>query len=181
MTTKPTLVNMVRMLRATPLSTDDIIKGMEGKAKVVIYPDLARVESLNQLFEPYNQIILLYLTAPTYGHYVCLWRERDIVYYFDSYGGAIDHPLEYNTHQKNISLGQGQPFLTNLLRRERPRVCVNTYGLQKEAKGDSECGRYCILRLQMKMISNQAFRDLLTSDNHHDADYYVCLMTSWIT
>jgi hypothetical protein len=182
MAQKLTLSNMVRMLRATPLSTDDIITGMEGKAKVVIYPELSRIGSLDQLFEPYNKIILLYLTAPSYGHYVCLWRDiHHQVYYFDSYGGGIDGPLTYNTTEKNNSLGQGHKFLTNLLLQERPRVFVNTYKLQKEGRADAECGRYAILRLQLSMIGHKMFYDLLCSDPHHDSDYYVSLMTSFVS
>lgn len=175
--------SLVTKLKSYSFSDEDMKRGMEGKTKIICYPDLKDYKNINELLHPYDSVIILYLTSKNYGHWTCLFinpNDDDNICYFDSYGGAPDNPLSYNSPQKNISLGQDRKYLTMLMDSSPYNISYNHFKLQKLAKNNSECGRYCILRLNLSYLSDKQFANLLKNNKNYDSDFWVTILTAFI-
>jgi hypothetical protein len=47
------------------LSNKDIYNILDGQTKVITYPELANYDNLTEIFNPYDSIVILYLTIHT--------------------------------------------------------------------------------------------------------------------
>ena len=71
-----------------------------------------------------------------------LCRNNNDIYFFDPYGTYIDDQLEYINPEYNKLIGQGYPFLSNLLGYSNFNIHYNPHKLQK-FNNSQVCGRYC--------------------------------------
>ena len=56
-------------------------------AKVLKYTDLYDYHNVDELFNDTDKVILLYLTMNDHsGHWTCLFKNKEGINYFDSYG-----------------------------------------------------------------------------------------------
>ena len=75
-----------------PLSNNQIIKELGPPSEdVLLYKDLHKFDSIEQLFLEDNLRIILIESAPSRGHWVSLIKDGDTYIYFDSYGRDPDH------------------------------------------------------------------------------------------
>jgi len=74
------------------LSNIDIAMYLD-KPNIVKYSDLAKFNSIDQVFDGYPYVIILIESGLNKGHWTCLCRYNNSVEIFDSYGGTIDHEL----------------------------------------------------------------------------------------
>lgn len=176
----------------TPLSVADMkIKlarvGRES-AKVILYSDLPRFSSLNQLLNP-EGVVILYRQTPTFGHWVSLIPGPDVgmISYFDSYGYGIDDLLQEVDPTLRPKLGQDTPYLTNLISRafdkgEIDYCDVNSTELQSPDENVASCWGYCVLRLLWMNMTNKQFIKWLQDKSGPGsiADRNVALLTALI-
>jgi len=148
------------------MSENDIYKPMTGfemkkynpASKVLAYPDLYRYTNIDDLFGPYNKIILLYpMTKLNQGHWVCLFRYNNTINFFDSYGIRLDNERKFvkSKYIKEES-GQEYPYLTWLLHNSKYRIIENKYKLQRIPYSQT-CGKFCSLRLLNYKLTNEQF------------------------
>ena len=79
-----------------PLSNDQIIDVVGDPADdIILYKDLHKFNSIEELFKDDNLRIILIETKPSYGHWVSLIKDGDTYIYFNSYGFAPDHELQF--------------------------------------------------------------------------------------
>lgn len=157
--------NNINVVEETPLSDADIKKYFP-KAKIISYDKLKNYSSISKLLPNiFDYCFILYQQQKNVGHWVALMRYDNIIEYFDSFGGKIDSPLNWNDKQTNIGLGQCAPYLTNLLKKSNMNVIYNNKKYQNSDSEISTCGRHCCLRI-------------LTLLKGYDLDDYYKLLSS---
>jgi hypothetical protein len=137
----------------TLLTDRDIMRIIGGNAKLMTYPDLNGVTSMDQLFGDYDKIILLYVNEvegnDVTGHWCLLTRvkrgRKTLIEFNDPY----DQLKHYTPKWKRES-NQDTNMLTNLLyefsQDPNHEVHYNEMKLQNDDESINTCGRWIALR-----------------------------------
>lgn len=152
------LEQIVKKNKNKALSNTDLIRLVDGKAKVVIYNQLYKFRTLDELLEPYGAVFLLYLFKPSYGHWCAVIRRTPkIVEFFDSYGGPPDEPLDYIDEKFKKKTNQDYPYLSKLLWESPYSIEYNDYDFQKRGNNIKTCGRFAALRVIFRNLTLNKF------------------------
>lgn len=145
--------NLSYALRGT-----DIEDVFDDNIKIVVYSDLPKYKSLDELLNPYGRVIILYETnGIDNGHYTCLFRNYQGINYFDPYGMEIEQPLDYFGDGVKELTNSDDNYLNKLLYQDKYHIFYNQHRLQELRKGISTCGRWCIVRLLYPDIDEDEF------------------------
>lgn len=137
---------MTEVLIEEPLGDDDIRRYLPN-AKIMRYNNIAKYNSIEELLpKNIDYAILLYEDRPNKGHWVCVLKYNNTYEFFDSYGGAPDSQLKWNSKEVNNKLRQ-QPYLTNLFDKTDKEVIYNPYKYQEDSSDVNTCGRHCVFRI----------------------------------
>lgn len=143
------------------LSSDEVQK-LAPKSKFVLYEDLHKYRSIDELLSPYGSVILLYewIRNPDVisGHYITINRlSNGVIEVFDSFGRKPDVPLlELKDEPEfKIATNQDHKYLLDLLLKSPYKVSFNEYRLQNN--NYSTCGRWCAMRVRYKLLSLEEF------------------------
>ena len=145
-----------------PISDIEISQKLPG-IKIVSYPELA-----NGLpFDSQGRFILLYVTDISkdsqMGHWVCVFKKDNAIFYFDSYGNKPDEPLSWLSQNKRKSLHQYTPYLSQHLRATGLPVYFSPFPLQSPAHRIATCGKHCVIRLIHKDLGIDEYAAFLKS------------------
>jgi hypothetical protein len=152
-------------VKAYSLSNDDIQAILDPDTKILSYPDFGTMETVDEAFDELGRCVFLFLTqSPTVGHWMCMFKRKGHVEYFDSYGGKPDSQRNWLSKEKLQELGEEEPLLTELLKRSGYPVFYNTYPYQKDRDDINTCGRWCVARLILKDLSNLQFYNAVRQD-----------------
>lgn len=164
------------------LSDQDVLKLVEGKAKILIYSDLAKYKTLDEALGSHAAAFLLYESKPDYGHWTVLFRLlnedgtlSDTVEFFDPYGTFPDCELEWIPKHFREMSGQMYPQLTWLLYHSPYNLTYNEHKFQKHGSGINTCGRWSALRLVFRKLPLKRFAEIFKTKN---ADDLVSVLTS---
>ena len=147
-----------------PLSDSDIRKILGNDISIVTYPELAKMKSIDDIFDDKGRCILLYLTSsPTSGHWVCLLNKKRGIEFFDPYGEAPEEAKDSADPSLLAQLDQKQPYLTALMRKSGRPVFYNTYPFQVDKKGVNTCGRHAVVRCLYAPYSLQKYKSVIKS------------------
>ena len=118
------------------------------KAPVMKYSDLANYTSIDQLLPTDKSVIfLLYQHSYNNGHWVLLSKYAPNTFeFFCSYGSKIDEPLTWTREDQREALGEGTPYLTNMLKNWKGKIAVNRKQFQQKGGSVATCGAYCVMR-----------------------------------
>jgi hypothetical protein len=144
-----------RQIELIPMG-DDTIRKYYPNAKILTVSQLSQFNTIDDLLPNiFDYVFLLYENEQNQGHWVLLTKKNNMLEYFDSYAGKIDEPIKWNTGKKNIMLGQGRPYLTNLIKNSNYNVVVNHYDFQNDKDyAIATCGRWDIFRLNTIIEDN---------------------------
>jgi len=138
---------------AKPLSDSDLSTLLPG-IKITSYPQLASMQSIDDVLDSKGRgIILILTTGPNDGHWVGLLKSpaHKTIEYFDSYGNAPDYDLEHwISPHKRAQLKENAPYLTQLLDKAQDNsddIVWNRTKFQKDGGSISTCGRHVAARL----------------------------------
>ncbi len=171
--------------KSISLSNKEIAKLLNNKCKIVTYPELSKVHSIDELFNPYGCFILLYLTKDNYGHWCAVIKHDDKIEFFDPYGGNSEPDTELKVIPEHFRQRSGQdyPHLTALLYESGYPIEYNHIKFQKHDKGTNTCGRHCAIRCSLKHMDlnhyHQYMNDL-SKEFNLDADALATLLTMYI-
>ena len=85
----------IKELIYTPLSGEEMLN-YNPDSRLYKYTDLYDYNDIDDVFNHFNKIILLYLTTSfNNGHWVCLFRNGDKISFFDSYGYNVDDEEQF--------------------------------------------------------------------------------------
>lgn len=92
-------------------------------------------------------LLINYLSSPNMGHWCCLVKVDNRIYYFNPTGRFIDETLELIPEEMNKLLGQTFPDLLLKLYKSNYEVSYSDEQLQE--KNTNSCGRWCGLFMRM--------------------------------
>lgn len=175
------MFDIIKQYEDVSLSNYDLINMLDGKANVVIYPNLINYQSIDDVLGPHNACFLLFETKPKYGHWVCLFRRGNEIEFFNPYGGYPDDSLQsIPLHYREIS-GQVIPLLSLLLLNSPYELVYNEFKFQQHNKNIKTCGRWSIARLLLRDLNIYEFKnfiDKLKMENGLTGDKVVTLLTT---
>jgi hypothetical protein len=154
---------VIKQLETEPFSDKEILKAVEGKANLVLYPDISKYRTIDQLLGRNRACFILYITNDNghdiYGHWVCIYQVGpNNLEFFDPYAYIFDSQLSFGDNKT-------PPYLTRLLENCNYNIGVNTHILQaRDNKNISTCGRHCACRINMRSIPLADYANLLMSE-----------------
>ncbi len=171
--------NLLEELEKISLSNDEMLKLVNGNANLIQYPELANISNIDQVLRPYGAVIILFLTRKNYGHWICVFKVTpNMLEFFDPYGLFIDDELNFkmNKYFRKIS-HENYPHLTYLLYNSLYQISYNQYKFQSKMKGVATCGRHTAMRLILRDLPLDEYKELMTSTNY-TPDELVTMLTS---
>lgn len=164
--------------KAIPLSNYDIMNLVEGKANVVLYRELHKFMSIDEVFNGFDACFLLYESKPNYGHWCCMTlrdqphkskkpkaESKRLLEFFDPYGGFPDTQLKHISVEFRKESNQDVPYLSTLLYEAGSKYSLsyNEFQFQKLKEGVADCGRWCSVRIMLKELPLREFKALFLS------------------
>lgn len=148
------------------LSDSEVLKLIDGKANLILYPNLHKYKSIEDILYPYGACIILYEAMPRYGHWCCIFKvNSELLEYFNPYGGFHegfpDQTLKNIPMDFRLKSNQDYPYLSLLMYNSSYRLSYNEHPFQKHGDDIKTCGRWCALRIVLKHLSLQHFYDLV--------------------
>jgi len=169
--------NKLKEIIADPID-DREIKHENKEIRIISYNELEKYTTIDELLpDSKEHLMLLYQTdSESSGHWTCLVRNDDSIYYFDSYGKPIDEPMKWDTNKVMKT-----PHLTNIIDNsdKRFKIYENTKQYQKQTFGINTCGRHAIAfiefnkNLDFDLDSYYLAMKLLKKDLKQDYDSIV--------
>lgn len=173
----------IQKLIKVPLSGIDIKRLLDGNVKVLLYPYLSRYSSLDELFHPYDCVVILYMQNKIvngfYGHWCCIFRNRETneVEFFDPLAYWIDDELNAKmdpSFRKENKLDY--PLLSYLIYYTGQKYKLYYNHIKFQNKNTSTCGRHCVVRLRNKHLNLEEYEKYIYSFGPN-ADLTVTFMT----
>lgn len=162
------LEQIVKKNKSKALSNFDLLKLVDGLANVVIYDQIYKYKTVDELLGPYGAVFILYLFKPKYGHWCCLIkRTPKIIEFFDSYGGPPDEVLDHIPKDFKKKSHQDYCYLSRLLWQSPYSIEYNDYNFQKHGANIKTCGRFAALRVMLKHLTLKQFARIF-NDPHSD-------------
>lgn len=155
----------LKQIERTPLSDNDILKGLNPDPIIKKYPELQDNPSmLNSITE----CVLLFLTvSENNGHWICILNKPNSLEYFDPYGFSVKgegKKLGLSTEDMD-NLDQDSNVMYNNLRNycneNNKEFIQNTHKYQQSSPNIQTCGRHCVARLYFKDLTLNQYKNLL--------------------
>jgi len=166
------------------LSDKDLRKLVEGKASIVLYPNLIHYKTIDEVLGPHEACFLLFEAKRHYGHWTLLFKsDPTTIEFFNPYGGYPDDSLEYIPMHFRKKSNQLHTHLSVLLDKSPYELTYNEFQFQKKAKDTKTCGRWCAVRLLMRYTSLYDFKeviDKLSKELGLSGDEFVTLLTMYV-
>jgi hypothetical protein len=144
------------------LSNFDILQKINNKANIVLYPNLHKYKTIDEILGPYEACILLFEAKPKYGHWVCIFkRNNKTIEFFNPYGGYPDDSLLFINDEFRKKSNQEYPILSLLLLNSPYDLTYNEFKFQKKNQNIKTCGRHCIVRLLFRNLDLYKYHDML--------------------
>lgn len=165
---------------------DKDIRYYYPKAPIMKYSELANYSSIEQLLPAdKSMVFLLYQHSYNNGHWVLLTRYAPNTFeFFCSYGSAIDEPLTWTREDQREALGEGQPYLSIMLKKWKGKIAVNRKQFQQKGHSVATCGAYCVMRTaclkndNMNLVDFQHYLESLKRDTGLSYDEVVANFVS---
>lgn len=173
----------IEKIKSFPLSGRELLEAIDPiPAKIERSTNFKNYDDIDELFEGYDVVIILYETNPNYGHWCCLIRHEDgVIEFFDPYGYKIDEQLKFIEKNFQRETDQYEPVLKKLLYNSPYPISYNNKKLQKDYKDNNSCGRHIITRIILKELGIKDYQKLLGSSRRKlDADDKVSYLTAFI-
>lgn len=146
MSSKKLLDRLAKHNEHVELTDDDIKRLLKGKTRIVTYDELKQVRHIEDILEPYGNVIILYQETENAGHWAVVVDRGKMFEFFDSYGYYPDEVLPHMPHSGS------KPVLRKLLEKTGKTVIWNPIQLQADDSKIATCGYYCLLRVILKKL-----------------------------
>ena len=155
--------NKVNKLVHKALS-DEELKVILGKnLKIVMYPDLAKYTTIEQLLpNPNDYCIILIVESESKfnisGHWCALLKYDGIYEWFDPYGNDVDVDLmTWMDRKTRVRLQESKPYLTYLLKGRK--YIYNKVKYEVLKKGVNTCGSHSSYRIYQFVKYSRTLED----------------------
>lgn len=173
--------NILKQFEAYSLSNKDIFNLLDGKFNLVLYPNIHKYNTIDEVLGIHGACVLLIEARKGYGHWVCLWKlDGNTISFFNSYGGYPDDSLHYVPKEYAKENFEDKPYLSVLLDNSPYNLTYNEYAYQQRGKDVRTCGRHVCVRLFCRTFDDDQYHEYLdTFCKKYDltSDQFVTLMT----
>jgi len=167
---------LLKEFEKVALSDRDLTKLLSSdgiNCKITMYPELHRMQHLDELFGPTGCGIILYESQPHYGHWSAIIRgignDPSLVELYNPYGNAggrtgpksfggwPDDPLRTLVERGGSDdflrrTHQDQPYLSRLLLGSGYALSYNEYQMQARGGDIRTCGRHSAARIMYRHL-----------------------------
>jgi len=156
-----------------PLSDGDLRKLLGNNIRILTYPQLGEMSSIDEAFDDMGRSIILFPNAsPTMGHWTALIRRPDKIEFFDSYGDAPDTDQREGLSKSRLEmLDMERPYLTKLLRASRLPVYYNNHAFQSDKSSVATCGRHSAVRLLYAPYTLDQYKSIIDKSGLSPDDF----------
>lgn len=138
----------IKLIAKNPLSDDDIKNILGEDIKIIKYPDIKNLQSVDELFDKNGRCILFYpILSDAVGHWVALINHTDRIEFFDPYGKSPESLRINIPKEQQKLLDMAEPYLIHLLSTSTKPVFYNNHCFQKHSNSNLTCGRHAAVRL----------------------------------
>jgi hypothetical protein len=155
------------------LSDEDVNTLLSPNTRIVVYTDLYRMNRMDDALDGLGRcILLLPVSSPTSGHWVSLWKEGDVLHYFDPYGYPPETFREWiRPAGRAIGMGLRHQVLLELLKTSGYDVRINQFPYQRNRDDINTCGRHCVTRLMLKDYDAKAYHNIVAMSKKSPDDF----------
>jgi len=121
-------------------------KSTPNQIMIKIYPELNDVENITDILPSDICVCFILLkTSEESGHWTCLCRNKNAIYYFDSYGVAPDGELSRISTGVRYQLHEDQRSLSRLVKTIPSgfTFSYNSKQFQQYNSSINTCGKWC--------------------------------------
>ena len=162
----------------TPLRRSDLYEIFKGKVKILTYPELLKIQTIDDLFAgSYGNVIINYLTSEQYGHWVAIKKRGKLISFFDSYGLKPDEQLTKIDMQTRRQLHEIQNRLLYFIQSSYKQYTYEYNEKRYQKDGRETCGHWCVLFLK-KRGGVDEFQEYIESQNAWDLYDFVYYITT---
>ena len=176
--------SIIKQYQDIALSNHEVLKLVDGKANVILYPDLHKYDTIDEILDPYGACILLFEAQPHYGHWCCVFKiGKNLIEFFNPYGGYPDDSLKHIPSRFRKISNQDYPHLSWLLINSRYDLSYNEHRFQSHGPDIKTCGRWCAVRLLCRNMPLDEFYKMIkhyTKMFKLNGDEFVTLLTMYI-
>jgi len=137
-------------------SDKDITRALNCEMnKIIKYSELDKYPCFADLLPREQDFsVLLIEQKENSGHWVCIVRENNDIYLFDSYGSSLDRELGFVAKSMRILLGEDKRFVERMINCKCDKcrdfnIIENVSKFQSLKNDIATCGRWCILFIEM--------------------------------
>lgn len=124
-----------------------------------------------------DMCLIIYNEINKIGHWCCMKKIKNTIYFFDPYGDFIDEQQKYTNKIYD-------PVLRKILKRyiklnKKNKVEYNDNQLQKFKKGINTCGRWCGIFLKYDKVTIDEFNEIFNfyKSKGYDLDELITNLT----
>lgn len=179
--------NILKKYQDIALSNSQVLKLVDNKCNIVLYPELINYNSIDELLHPYGACIILYVAKfepHPYGHWCLIFKQKDdLLEFFNPYGGWPDDPLKHIPFYTRQISNQNFPLLSYLMYISPYDLSYNEHKFQKHGRNIKTCGRWCAFRLLCRNYNLEQFYLLIKELKNLlnlNGDEVVTLLTMYI-
>lgn len=157
-------IKILKQYEDIALSDKELKNIVNGKASIVLYPNLIEYKNIDEVMGPYNACFLLFEAKPHYGHWCLIFKiNNDTIEFFNPYGGYPDDSLKHiPMHYREVS-NQLHTILSELMLKSPYQLTYNEFAFQKHNANTKTCGRWCAFRLICRNMSLYEFKDTINA------------------
>ncbi len=145
------------------LSNKDLLELVDGKANLVLYPDLHKYKNIDQVLGKYGAAFILFCSKPRYGHWSVLFkRDPQTLEWFNSYSDKWpDETLDFIEPGFRRRSNQYHTTLSKLMYDSPYNLEYNEFPFQKKGGSIKTCGRHAAYRLLFRDLNLYDYKDFL--------------------
>lgn len=148
--------------KAYALSDGDIRQLLGSGIKITTYPDLEKMNSIDELFDRMGRAILFFpQTSEQQGHWSCLIKRGNTIEFFDPYGEPPEAQKDTISNAQLERMRMKEPLLAELLTNNPYHIIYNKVQLQELKDEVNTCGRHAVCRLLFHRKPLAAYRETI--------------------
>lgn len=148
--------------KAYALSDDDIRDLLGGSIRITTYPDLDKVQHIDEIFDKHGRAILFVPQQnEQQGHWTALIKKRNMIEFFDPYGDPPEAQKDTIDDAQLRKMHMTEPLLAELLTNNPYKIIYNKVPLQKLEDDVNTCGRHAVCRLLYHKYPLEKYREIV--------------------
>lgn len=163
-------------LKRMPLGDHDLSAYLNGQTKIVKYNEIPFYKNIEQLLNPYGNVVILLETKHDFGHWICIKMTGNVISFFDSYGDFPDQQKKFVNAKFLKDSGQKFNIICKMLDEASYKYTIEFSDRRLQNLDDlsiATCGLWCAVFIKSGMLVDE-FYDFLESFGEPDLDKLVC-------